>query len=170
MSYTPDSPSWLGSFVPSAVFVLASPSWCSIQTRSSSSTKNLASPKNHCTHSDQPISRLKLFLRLLIVVDQHEPGAPSTTKVCLEAKGNDTSLVGLVEGSELLGEFALGDIRSGGVEDVNNELASGQEAVGDEFARADGYRGVGLTSGSPSVCVDPSNRRLCHPSHSSLFR
>ena len=67
--------------------------------------------------------------------------------MCLEAKGDHTSLVGLVEGGELLGELALGDIRSGGVEDVNDELTSGQETVGDEFACADGYWGVGLTSG-----------------------
>ena len=65
--------------------------------------------------------------------------------MCLEAKGNDTSLVGLVQASELLREFALWDIRSGGMEDVNDELASGQETVGDEFACADGYGGVGLT-------------------------
>lgn len=64
-----------------------------------------------------------------------------------EAEGDDTSLFGLVEGSQLLREFALGDIRSGRVEDVNDELASGQETIGDEFACADGYWRVGLTGG-----------------------
>ena len=67
--------------------------------------------------------------------------------MCLEAKGDHTSLVGLVEGGEFLGELALGDIRSRGMEDVNDELTSGQETVGDEFACADGNWGVGLTSG-----------------------
>jgi hypothetical protein len=107
------------------------------------------------THSNQPISWLKLFLRLLIVVDQRKSGALSTTKVCLKAEGNDASLVGLVEGSELLRKFALWNIRSGGVEDIDHELTSGQEAVGDEFACADGYWGVGLTGErwkSVSVC------------------
>jgi hypothetical protein len=65
--------------------------------------------------------------------------------VRLEAKGNDASLVGLVEGGEFLRQLALWDIRSGGVKDVDDELASGQETVGDEFSRADGYWGVGLT-------------------------
>ena len=56
------------------------------------------------------------------------------------------------------------------MEDVDDELASGHETVGDEFARADGYWRVGLVGGgdeSPLVYVDPSNRRWCHPSHSS---
>ena len=81
--------------------------------------------------------------------------------MCLEAKGNDASLVGFVDISELLREFALWDIRSGGVEDVNDELTSGQETVGDEFARADGYWGVGLTGERREcmlTCVGPSNR------------
>lgn len=65
----------------------------------------------------------------------------------LEAKGDDASLVRLVDGSELLREFALGDIRTGGVEDVDDELASGQETVGDEFMCADCYWRVGLMSG-----------------------
>jgi hypothetical protein len=37
------------------------------------------------------------------------------------------------------------------VENVNDELASGQESVGDKFARADGYWGVGLTDGKMGV-------------------
>lgn len=90
--------------------------------------------------------------------------------MCLEAEGNDTSLVGLVESSELLGELGLGDIWSAGVKDVDNELASGQETVGNELACADGYWGVGLTDERwkvSSAKVGPSNRNWCHPSHSS---
>ena len=87
--------------------------------------------------------------------------------MCPEAKGDDTSFVSLVNASELLRELALGDIRSVGVEDVNDELASGQESVCDKFSRADGYWGVGLTGESWSVCDDPSVRRVCHPSLSS---
>lgn len=127
--------------------MLPSPSWCPIQTSSPPSTKNVGNLKDREAYSDQSISGLELFLRLLVVVDQRESGAPSTTKVRLEAKGDDTSLVGLVEGSELPREVVLGDIGSGGVEDVDDELTSGQETVGDEFACADGYWGVGLTGG-----------------------
>ena len=72
--------------------------------------------------------------------------------MCLEAKGNHASLFGLVDGGELLRELALGDVRSAWVEDVDDELASGQEAVGDEFACADGYWGVGLTGRETGVC------------------
>ena len=138
--------------------MLACPSWCLIQTNSSSSTKkNAASLKDSYTHSDQPISGLKLFLRLLVVVNQRESGAPPTTEMRLETECNDTSLVGLVEGGELLRELAPGNIGSGGVEDVNDELTSGQETVGDEFARADGHWGVGLTGGRRE-CVS-----ICRP-------
>jgi len=87
--------------------------------------------------------------------------------VCPEAKGDHAIFVGLVEGSELLREFAPGDIRSGWVEDVDNELTSGHQTVGNEFACADGYWGVGLGGGSVLAYADPSNRRWCHPSHSS---
>jgi len=64
--------------------------------------------------------------------------------MCPEAEGDDASFFGLVEGSQLLGELGLGDIGSTGVKDVNDELASGQETVGDELACADCYWGVGL--------------------------
>lgn len=155
-SYGSGSPSWNGSFAPSAVFVLAYPSWRPVLTGKSPSINNTASPQDRHAHPNQPIPGLKLLLRLLVVVDQRESGAPPTTKVCPEAKGNDTSLFGFVEGSELLGEFAPWDIRSGGVEDVDDELASCHEAVGDEFARADGYWRVGLAGGeSPLVYVGP---------------
>jgi len=81
--------------------------------------------------------------------------------VCFETKGDDASLVGLVESSKLLGEFALGDIRSGGVKDIDDELTAGKESVCDKFARADCYWGVGLmeceTEMRQLLCVDPSN-------------
>ena len=110
-----------------------------------SQQKEHSQARDRYTYSNQPMSGLKLFLRLLVVVDQRESGAPSTTKVCFEAKGDDTSLVCLVEGSELLGEFGLGDIRSGGVKDIDDELTSSQETVCDEFACANCHWGVGLT-------------------------
>jgi hypothetical protein len=69
-----------------------------------------------------------------------------------EAEGYDTSLVGLVDGSELFGKLGLGDVGSARVKDINDELASGQETVGNEFARADGYWGVGLNGKLVSIC------------------
>jgi len=93
------------------------------------------------------MSGLKSFLRPFVVVNQRESGAPSTTKVCSEAEGDNTGLVGLVEGRELLRELAPGDIRSGGVKNVNDKLTPGQQTVGDEFACADGYWGVGHFQG-----------------------
>jgi hypothetical protein len=91
------------------------------------------------THSNQPIPRLKLLLRCLIVINQSKASAPSTTKVSLETEGHDTGLVGLVERGKLLCEIDLGDIGATRVEDVNDELTAGQKAVGDEFACAEGH-------------------------------
>lgn len=98
----------------------------------------------YATYSDQPIPGLELLLRGLIIVDQSKSSAPSTTKLSLETEGDDTGLVGLVEGSELLREVGLGHIGATRVEDVDNELTAGQKAVGDEFARAQSYGCIGL--------------------------
>lgn len=97
------------------------------------------------THSDQAIPGLELLLGSLVVVDQGKASAPSTTKLRTETESHDTSLVGLVDGSELLGEVLLGYIGAAGVKHVKDKLTAGQEAVGDELARAQGYGGcIGL--------------------------
>ena len=57
--------------------------------------------------------------------------------MCLKTEGYDTLLVGLVDLSELLRKLRLGNIGARGVQDINDELTAGQEAVGDELARAD---------------------------------
>jgi len=88
--------------------------------------------------ANQPVLWLKLFLRRLVVVDQGKAGTPSTTKLCPEAKGDDTAFVGLVEGCEFLGQVCLGDVWTRGMEDIDDKLATGQETVGDEFAGAQG--------------------------------
>ena len=159
-------PSWHGSFALSAAFVLAYPSSWPTQTNNPPISENAANLKYHHTYPDQPIPGLELFLRRFIVVNQRETRALSTAKVCPEPEGNDTVLVDLVEGSELLRELAPGHIGSGWVEDVNDELTSSHQTVGDEFACADGYWGVGLAGGRRRY-VCPSNRRWRHPSHSS---
>jgi hypothetical protein len=53
-------------------------------------------------YPDQPISRFKLFLRRLIIVDQGKPSAPSPTKLSPKAERDHPVLVGLVKGSEFL--------------------------------------------------------------------
>ena len=64
--------------------------------------------------------------------------------MCLETEGYDTLLVGLVDLGELLRQLRLGNIGARRVQDIDDELTAGQEAVGDEFARADCYWCVGL--------------------------
>jgi len=115
--------SWNGSFAPSAASVLAYPSLWPIQTNNPIN-EGAANPKYCCAYPNQPIPGLKLFLRRFIVVNQRETRALPTTKVCPEAKGDDTVFVGVVEGGKLLRELAPGDIRSGGMEDVDDELTS----------------------------------------------
>jgi hypothetical protein len=90
------------------------------------------------THADQPVLRLKLFLRRLVVVDQGKAGTPSATELCPEPECDYAVLVSLVQGCELLREVCLGDVWTGRVQDVEDELAARQETVGDEFARAQG--------------------------------
>lgn len=54
--------------------------------------------------------------------------------MCLESKGNDKTLVGLVGLGELFGQLASGDRRSRRVKDVDDELTAGEEAVRCEFS------------------------------------
>ena len=100
--------------------------------------------RGRTTHPNQSVLGLELLLGCLIVVDERKSGATSSTKVCPETEGDDTVLVRLVDARELLRDLALGDVWPRGVEDVNDELAAGQEPVGDEFAGANGNgcRGV----------------------------
>jgi len=88
---------------------------------------------------NQSVLGLKLFLRSLIIVDQSKACAPSTTEMCPEAERNDTVFVRFVDRGELLRKLSLGDIWPGRVEDVDHELFTGQETVGNEFSCADGY-------------------------------
>ena len=92
------------------------------------------------THPDQAVLGLELLLRRLIVVDQAEASAPSTTENRLETEGDNALLVGLVDRRKPLRELCLGDVRAVRVQDIDDELTARQQAVRDEFAGADGHR------------------------------
>ena len=93
---------------------------------------------------------LKLLLTLLIIVNQPKPSRPATSKLGLESKSANSALVSLVQGSELFVELGFADGGSGGVEDVDDELASVEETVGDELAGSDGDRAGGILSETTS--------------------
>jgi len=61
--------------------------------------------------------------------------------VRLESEHDNAGLVRLVDRSELFGYLRPGDRWSRGMEDVDYELAAGEEAVCGEFTGADGDGG-----------------------------
>lgn len=88
--------------------------------------------------------------------------------MCLEAKDRDIVLLGLVESGKLLTELVLGNVRAVGVEDIaenisvsprflavivryilhlHNHLATAEEGVADELARAQGNLRIGHVEG-----------------------
>lgn len=99
------------------------------------------------THPDLSVLGLELALGCLIIVDQYEASASSTTKVCPEPERHDTILLGLVHRRELLRELRLGHIRTGRMEDIEDELSPGEQSVRNELAGAEGHSGIGLYSG-----------------------
>src|SRR6266850_1887557 len=86
------------------------------------------------THPYQAVLGFKLPLHLLAIINQREPRAPATAKVCLESKGDDAGLVGLVDPCELFGHLGPGDRRSRRVKNIDDELTAGEEAVRGEFS------------------------------------
>jgi hypothetical protein len=82
----------------------------------------------------------------LIIVDQRKACAPATTKVCAEAEGDDTFLVGFVQGGQSFGEFDFRDVGARWVKDIENKLSSRQKTICEEFACAEGYSRVSLES------------------------
>jgi hypothetical protein len=99
------------------------------------------------THPHQAVSGLKLLLCLLTVINQREACAPATTKVCLESKRNDASLVDLVDPGELFGQVGSGDRGSRRVKDIHDELTAGKEGVCGEFPGTDCNRGLVFLEG-----------------------
>lgn len=84
---------------------------------------------------------LKFLLRSFVIVDQCEPSAPSSTKLCAETKSDDSCLVGFVEGGKLFRKLSFRDVRPSWMEDIEDKLATSQKTVGDELARSQGYCG-----------------------------
>ena len=74
-----------------------------------------------------------------IVVDKSKACATSTTVECFETKCHDTRLVCLVQCRNLFRQISLGNIWSRRVEDIHDHLAPLQQAIGNEFASAEGY-------------------------------
>lgn len=71
------------------------------------------------------------------LVDQTETGRLSTTEVGSETENRDSVLVSIVQVRQLLSQLVLGDVSSVWVQDVNDELSSGQQWVGDNLSSSD---------------------------------
>lgn len=89
--------------------------------------------------SDQSVGRLELLGIGNGLVDQTEAGGLATTELSSEAKDGDSVLLNLVDLRQLLTELVLGDVGSVGVQDVNDELSSGQQGVGDNLSGSDSH-------------------------------
>lgn len=80
--------------------------------------------------------------------------------MCSEAEEDYTVLVGFVQGGKLLLELRFGNIGAGWMEDIEDELAAREKAVGDEFAcaQSDGCRVISLEGMSEDrTSVIPQN-------------
>ena len=139
-------PSLRGSYVPCVIYGKPSPPWVKGQPEPRINVRCRAGGVEKggvgATYPHQAISRFKLLLRLLAIINQREARAPTATKVCFESKRNDAGLVGLVLLGELFGQLVSGDRRSRRVNDVDDELTAGEEAVRGELsgANCDGGR------------------------------
>lgn len=89
------------------------------------------------TVSDQSVGWLELLGVSSGVVDQTETGRLTTTVLSSETENRDSVLLGLVDLGDLLTKLVLGDVGSVWVQDVNDELLSGQQWVGDDLSGTD---------------------------------
>lgn len=87
---------------------------------------------------------LKLLLALLVVVNHTETLAGSTSELGLQAEDDNSGLLSLVEGGELLGQLIPGQVGSGGVEDGEDELLAVEQSVRDELGRSQGNGAGGV--------------------------
>lgn len=71
------------------------------------------------------------------LVDQTETGGLSTTEVSSETEHGDSIFVSLVKLRQLLSQLILGHVWSVWVQNVNDELSSGQQWVGDDLSGSD---------------------------------
>ena len=137
------------------------------------SENDLTGHEKEGTHPHQAVSGFKLLLCLLTVINQREASAPTTTKECLEPERNDACLVDLVDLAELLGQFGSGDWGAGRVEDIDDELTAGKEAVCGEFPGADCNRGRVILEGEKEsehrTRTASSRYGGIHPARSTRF-
>lgn len=105
------------------------------------------------TVSDQSVGWLESLGVSNGLVDQTETGRLSTTELGSETEDGDGVLVGLVQLRQSLSQLVLGDVGSVWVQDVDDELSSGQQRVGDNLSSSDS-NGVTLV-----VSIVPGNGR-----------
>ncbi|EEQ40410.1 hypothetical protein CLUG_04538 [Clavispora lusitaniae ATCC 42720] len=89
------------------------------------------------TVSDQSVGWLESLGVSNGLVDQTETGRLSSTELGSETENRDSVLVGLVQLSQSFSQLILGDVSSVWVQDVNDELSSGQQWVGDNLSSSD---------------------------------
>lgn len=70
-------------------------------------------------------------------VDQTETGRLATTEGSSETENRNGILFSLVDFGQLFSQFILGDVTSVGVDNVNDELSSRQQGVGDNLSSSD---------------------------------
>jgi hypothetical protein len=121
------------------------------------------------TYSDESVLGLELLLALLVIVDHAETLAGSTSELGLQSENDDSLLVSLVQGGELLGELISGQVGSGGVEDRKDELLSVEESVGDELGGSEGDGSLGVLRVSRAGLTKRRPCRLLSLSLSPIF-
>lgn len=89
------------------------------------------------TVSDQSVGWLESLGVSNGLVNQTETSGLSTTKLGSETENRDSVLVSLVQLSQSLSQLILGDVSSVWVQDVDDELSSGQQWVGDNLSSSD---------------------------------
>lgn len=112
------------------------------------------------TYSNKTVFRLELLKSGLVVVDESESGALTSTKSSLEAKKDTVGGVSLVHLGKTLSKLRLGDVGSTVMDDINDlrkirfvvhydyHLPPLQKSVGLEFASSDGsFLGHGSVQG-----------------------
>jgi len=90
------------------------------------------------SESNKTVVGFEFFKSVIRVVNQCEPSRLATSILCAETKNGDLVLVGLVQLSELGPEIVLGDIRSVGVENVDNHLLPSKKGIADELTSSQG--------------------------------
>lgn len=89
------------------------------------------------TVSHQSVSWLESLGISNGLVNQTETSGLSTTELGSETENRDSVLVSLVQLSQSLSQLILGDVGSVWVQDVNDELSSSQQWVGDNLSSSD---------------------------------